>query len=142
MTFIPITTAATAGAAAAAAAQRREQQREEEQMTRYKSDDLDGWEFKIVRAGSRRFRDPEAVRRVRDEESKAGWEMLEKFDDQRIRFKRRVDQRSMDAHLDVDPYRTRVGMPANIRELTIVGSVILTGGLIALILFLAYGVLQ
>ena len=108
-------------------------------MTRYATEDLDGWEFKIVRASSRKFRNPELLRQIRDEEAKAGWEMLEKFDDQRIRFKRRVDQRSMDAHLHGDPYRTWVGMPANVKEWTIVATVFITGILIALILFLAYG---
>ena len=45
--------------AAAAAKKRRE--REEENMAQYNSDDLDGWEFKIVRAHTRKFRKAEQV---------------------------------------------------------------------------------
>ena len=79
-------------------------------MTGYSKDDLDGWEFKIVRANTRKFKDYKAVQQLCDEEAKAGWEMVEKFDDTRIRFKRNVDKRSSDRHLDADPYRTRIGM--------------------------------
>jgi hypothetical protein len=35
--------------------------------------------------------------------------MLEKFDDYRIRFKRRTDNRPNDQFLKIDPYRTSVG---------------------------------
>jgi hypothetical protein len=88
MTFIPTTTATTAAITAAAAAQRRarELRKDEEQMTKYAGDELEGWEFKIVRSATRKFKDTEFVQRVCEEESRAGWEMLEKFDDSRIRF--------------------------------------------------------
>jgi hypothetical protein len=96
--------------AAAAAARRR--QLEEEEMATYSKEDLDGWEFKIMRSEMGRFRNYERVRELCQEEGKAGWEMVEKFDDNRIRFKRRVEHRSSDAHLGTDPYRTRVGVAA------------------------------
>ena len=32
--------------------------------------------------------------------------MLEKFDDYRIRFKRRTDKRAMNQFAEIDPYRT------------------------------------
>jgi hypothetical protein len=108
MSYVPIV-ASTAAVAAAAAAARRMRQ-EEEDMTGYSKDDLDGWEFKIVRAITRKFKDYKAVQQLCDQEAKAGWEMVEKFDDARIRFKRRVEKRSSDRHLDFDPYRTRVGI--------------------------------
>lgn len=102
---------ATAGAtaAAAAAAKAARMRKEEEELTPYKSDDLDGWEFKIVRANSRKFKKTEAVQRLCREEAKAGWEMVEKFDDSRIRFKRRVEERAQDPYRSVDPYRSLVG---------------------------------
>jgi len=105
MTFIPTTSAATTVAAAAAAAERKRRlQKEEEQMTRYRTEELEGWEFKIVRAATRKFRRPEVLQRVCEEEARAGWEMLEKFDDSRIRFKRRIDHRAEDRH-----HRERAG---------------------------------
>jgi hypothetical protein len=100
-------------ASAAAAAKAAKMRKEEEELTPYNAEDLDGWEFKIVRANSRKFKDTEAVHRLCEQESHAGWEMVEKFDDSRIRFKRRVEMRSRDQHLGpgaVDPYRTLIGV--------------------------------
>lgn len=93
-------------AAAAAAAKRRE----EEELTKYNSDDLNGWEFKIVRSNTKKFKNYEIVQQICAEESKAGWEMVEKFDNSRIRFKRRIEKRAQDNHLESDPYRTLVGV--------------------------------
>jgi hypothetical protein len=104
--------------AAAAAAEKRRQMRrlaeEEEDMARYTQDDLgDDWEFKIVRSESGAFRKPEVLRKLIEEEARAGWVMLEKFDDRRVRFKRSRSSRTRDALLPpgVDPYRTRYGAP-------------------------------
>jgi hypothetical protein len=107
--------------AAAAAAQRRME--EEERMTTYGPDDLQNdWEFKIVRANQGAFRNQANLTKLVDEEKQAGWVLLEKFDDSRIRFKR---QRSMQAHdlqlrsQGIDPYRTQYGTFLN-RNLTMV----------------------
>jgi hypothetical protein len=103
------------GAAAAAAARRRRMMlAEEEDMARYTQEDLsDDWEFKIVRSESGAFRKPEVLRKLIEEEARAGWVMLEKFDDRRVRFKRPRSARTRDALLPpgVDPYRTRYGAP-------------------------------
>lgn len=101
--FVPIIT----GAGAAAA--RRRMIEEEETLTPYNKGDLDGWEFKIVRSGFGRFRKPEVVQELCRREAEAGWEMLEKFDSQRIRFKRRIENRSRDGQLGYDAYRTYAG---------------------------------
>ena len=62
---------------------------EEEDMARYTPDALQGdWEFKIARSDSVAFHKPEVLERLVEEEAQAGWVMLEKFDDNRIRFKR------------------------------------------------------
>lgn len=128
---------AATGAAAAAAARARERlRREEEDMTRYNSDDLEGWEFKIVRAGTRRFKNRLAVQALCEEEAQAGWEMLEKFDDQRIRFKRRIDNRSRDQHLSIDPYRTQVGMSEGGLAAVITAAILVLGGLGVLVALL------
>ena len=114
MSFVPISTAATSAATAAALQKHQQKLREEEeQMTPYSGEDLGGWEFKIVRASTRKFKRPEIVRQVCEEEARAGWEMLEKFDDYRIRFKRKTDNRPNDQFLKIDPYRTSVGLGMN-----------------------------
>jgi len=100
--------------AAAAAQKRRQQLRAEEEMTTYTQDDLvDDWEFKIVRSESGAFRNPNALDKLIEEEAQAGWVMLEKLDDSRVRFKRPRSARVKDTYLPegVDPYRTHYGMP-------------------------------
>jgi hypothetical protein len=142
MTFIPTTSATTAATAAAAAQRRRRLQREEEQMTRYQTDELEGWEFKIVRAVTRKFRRSEVIQQVCEEEARAGWELVEKFDDYRLRFKRPVERRADDPHLDVDPYRTQIGISGNQLEWSIAGGVILGLGALALVAFLVYSLMR
>ncbi len=97
-------------ATSAMARQIREMRAEEEDMTGYRPEDLDGWEFKILRAQTARFRRPERLQAVLQEEAAAGWELVEKFDDNRLRLKRRVECRERDSSLGPDPYRTWVGM--------------------------------
>ena len=104
-----------AGAGAAAAERRRQMlfAEEEEDVAQYTQDDLQkDWEFKIVRSGTDAFRKPEALNKLIEEETQAGWVMLEKFDDNRVRFKRPRSARAKDAFLpdDVDPYRTQYGV--------------------------------
>ncbi len=101
---------------AASAAHRRrrmlQEQEEEERMTRYSSDDLnDNWEFKIIRSETAEFRKPEVFQQLLQEESIAGWQLVEKLDDMRIRLKRPASARKRDAMLPegYDPYRTRFG---------------------------------
>ena len=125
--------AAGAAAAAAAAKRRRMMRAEEETMTNYNSQDMDGWEFKIVRASTNRFKNPETLKQVCAEEAKSGWEMVEKFDDQRIRFKRRIDRRSMDQHAAIDPYRTNIGITEGQTVLVVLGILTLLAGIAALI---------
>jgi hypothetical protein len=101
--------AVTAGAAAK---RRKMLLAEEEDMTQYTQDDLkNDWEFKIVRSGAAAFRKPETLSKLIEEEAQAGWVMLEKLDDSRVRFKRPRSARARDAYLPdgVDPYRTQYG---------------------------------
>jgi hypothetical protein len=104
---------AAGASAAAAAAHRRKMQQEEEELTPYTEDDLDqGWEFKIVRSNLNAFGNPAKLRDLIEQERRAGWVMVEKFDDARIRFKRPASARQRDPSLPpgVDPYRTTYGM--------------------------------
>jgi hypothetical protein len=102
-------------AASAAAVQQEKRRRmrlekEEESMIGYTQDELQGdWEFKIVRSERGAFRKPQVLSQLVEEEAQAGWVMLEKFDDNRVRFKRPRSARARDIYLPegVDPYRTR-----------------------------------
>jgi len=113
MAYIAATSGATAGAAAAAKRQQMMFAEEEEDMTSYTQDDLsDDWEFKIIRSDSGAFRKPEVLKALLEEEARAGWVMLEKFDDGRVRLKRPRSARTRDALLSpgTDPYRTQYGI--------------------------------
>src|SRR6476646_3767380 len=76
---------------------------------------LMGWEFKIVRASRDLFRDPVVFQQMCQEESEAGWIMLEKLDDRRVRFKRPIAMRDIikAEFLNHDPYRCHYGPTAN-----------------------------
>lgn len=105
---------AVAATTAAAEKERRRKlmQAEEENMTDYTHDDLaSDWEFKIVRSDSGAFRRPEVLSELVEQEAQAGWVMLEKFDDGRVRFKRPRTAQARDPFLPagVDPYRTHYG---------------------------------
>jgi len=85
--------------------------KEEEEMTPYTPQDLNkNWEFKILRCVTGRFRDPIWLSGILQEEARAGWTMVEKFDDTRVRLKRPAGAGANDATLGFDPYRTWVGM--------------------------------
>jgi len=85
-------------------------------MTKYTDADLEGeWEFKILRSNIAAFRKPDVFQKACEEEALAGWVLVEKFDDQRLRFKRPISAREKDSSLDFDPYRTQYGTAANTR---------------------------
>jgi hypothetical protein len=100
-------------AAHAAAVAKKRRNNEEESMTRYTPEDLSGdWEFKIIRSVTNAFKNPEVLASVLEEERIGGWELVEKFDDGRLRFKRPKSARQNDAMLPpgYDPYRTQHGL--------------------------------
>jgi hypothetical protein len=118
-------------AAAAAAAAKRRREEEEEHMTPYTPRDLnENWEFKILRSATGAFKDPAVMQRYLAEEAEAGWTLVEKFDNSRIRLKRPAAARQQDAQRTFDPYRTRVGISEVGLGLLIAGSIL--GGLAVL----------
>jgi hypothetical protein len=126
-------------AAHAANEARRRQEQEEEEMTKYTSEDLEqNWEFKIVRAYFPAFRKPEVFQSLLEEEALAGWELVEKLDDRRIRFKRRREARRKDATLPagIDPYRTQYGTNTNAIGVIvgILSAVLMIGFIVAMFL--------
>ncbi len=70
-----------------------------------------GWEFKIVRASRDLFRDPTVFQHLCREEAQAGWTLLEKLDDRRVRFRRAIATRNKvrPENLGFDPYRCYYG---------------------------------
>ena len=107
-------------------------------MTPYAHEDLHGgWEFKILRSSFMTFREPQKLRAVLDEEARAGWELLEKFDDNRLRLKRPTSARQLDGKLDFDPYRTYVGPSEGARALLVMGAIV---GALLVFLILAAGI--
>lgn len=125
-------------AAAAAAALRRRNQDEEECMTQYSAEELaQGWEFKIVRSNFASFRKPAVLQQVCEEEAGAGWTLVEKFDDQRLRFKRPITERGRAAP-GIDPYRTNYGSPTGLR----IAALVLIAASVSLLLMLALIVLR
>ncbi len=134
MGWIPATTGGATAAAAAAAEERR---REEEEMTGYTQEELENdWEFKIVRSEFlRAFGNPEKMQRLIEEEARAGWVMIEKFDNTRVRFKRPRSARERDHLLGpgIDPYRTQYDRLGSSTVAVLIGLVV--AGLLALGVF-------
>ena len=116
-------------------------------MTNYSDQDLaDEWEFKIVRANTGVFDNPAELKKLVKEEALSGWILLEKFDNSRVRFKRRADSRKRDSRLPqgVDPCRTHHGMSpvrfAILLAVAIVGaSLLFTLLLVVMINFIVTG---
>jgi hypothetical protein len=121
-----------AGAAASAAEERRRRFEEEEMTTYSKEDPANDCEFKIVRSATAAFRNPAALEKLRQEESLAGWVMVEKFDNARVRFKRPRSARESDYRLPrgVDPYRVYYGINA---ETLSIGILLVVLGFVAAI---------
>jgi hypothetical protein len=136
--------AGASGAAAAAARQRMLE--EEEEMTAYSREDLaSDWEFKIVRSATGAFRNPASLDKLRQEESQAGWELVEKFDNSRVRFKRPRSARENDSRLPqgMDPYRTNYGMDSAVLVIVIVVGVLFFFGILTVcLLTIPFGLLS
>ncbi len=79
-------------------------------------------EFKTKQAQTPLFAGSKKLQEVLVAESKAGWDLLEKEDNYRIKLQRDISNRAGDKSLDFDAYRTTVGV-----------SSILTYGLTALV---------
>ncbi|MCR4316164.1 MAG: hypothetical protein NUW37_07440 [Planctomycetes bacterium] len=106
MVYVPTS---GAGAAAAAAQQAQLQNEEEEILTGYNSQDLQGdFQFKIVRGD---YRTAEKIRDMLSKQAAYGWQFLEKFDNTRIRLKRKAPS-NMD-YEDDEAYATKHGSTAD-----------------------------
>ncbi len=121
----------------------RDDVEEEENLTRYESydtkDQQKGWEFKIVRASGNGFRGSRALRHVCEQEAKLGWILLEKLDDQRLRFRRPLSARDKDHLSKQDPYRTHYGLSA---ELESAISIVLLIAILAVPAYFGFSMMQ
>ncbi|AFY72310.1 hypothetical protein Syn7502_00140 [Synechococcus sp. PCC 7502] len=79
--------------------------KQEEDLHDYQEHDR-GWEFKILRTGNDGFRNRKLLKLVCEQELRAGWILLEKLDDTRLRFRRLIKYRATDHEAKIDPYRT------------------------------------
>lgn len=134
MSIVPII--ASTAAITAAAARKKRLEKEEEDMTRYNGENMEKWEFKIIRSATGKFKNYDVVRQLCQEESRFGWEMMEKFDNNRIRFKRPIEKRANDQYQQGDPYRTSYGMGEGALVAMILGTIGLATGLVLLIVYL------
>ena len=106
-------------------------------MTHYTSKDLsEDWEFKILRSMSSEFRKPERLAAILEQEGKAGWTLVEKLDNCRIRLKRRAECQKDDRSLDFDPYRSYAGSSQGAVAAIVVGLILAIGFAIFLVTFL------
>lgn len=126
-------------AAHAAQEAKKKLQQEEEEMTRYTGEELaEDYEFKIVRSQTGAFKKRETVEQVMSEEAVAGWKFVEKFDDNRLRFKRPASARRNDFSLPpgVDAYRTTYGMSEGTMVALILGVIFGAVGVVLFVLFM------
>jgi hypothetical protein len=131
-----MSTAGVGAAAAAAAIARRRREEEEETMSGYSHADLaEGWEFKILRSAAGSFRDPDRLHQALEAESRAGWILVEKFDNKRLRLKRPASARAGDGALGLDPYGTSFGISEGAMTAMIIGGVLGSVALVMLIIF-------
>lgn len=127
-----------------AAAKSDSRNMEEEQLSPYSDKELaDGWEFKILRSASGIFAEQERMREILDEEARAGWVLVEKFDSHRLRLKRSPEEGKHDRHQNFDVWRTQIGASQSKREarvaLIIVGIMLAVLGFAALLGVTVFG---
>lgn len=90
-------------------AQKQTRDREEEEEVATSADGTE-YEYKIIRSPFGAFKKPDKFRAALAEEARVGWQLVEKFDDTRVRLRRPISFRAIDADSGQDPYRIRIGL--------------------------------
>lgn len=67
-------------------------------------------EYKVVQSTTPWFAKQDNLAKVLAEEAQAGWQLVEKFDNYKIRLSRDIKHRAEDAGRSIDPYRCQVGV--------------------------------
>lgn len=91
-------------------------------------------EYKIIQSQTPLFASTPKMLEVLAEEAKAGWRLLEKEDNYRIKLQRDISNRDNDANLNFDAYRSTVGVSSAI---TYGATALFTIAVVSLILYLA-----
>jgi hypothetical protein len=91
-------------------------------------------EYKIIQSQTPLFASTPKMMEVLAEEAKAGWSLLEKEDNYRIKLKRDVASRDDDKNLDFDAYRSTVGVSSAV---TYGATALFTIAVVSVILYLA-----
>ena len=91
-------------------------------------------EYKTMQAQTPLFADSKKMQEVLAIEAKAGWDLLEKEDNYRIKLHRDISHRENDKNLGFDAYRSSVGVSSVV---TYVGTALLTIGIVSVILYFA-----
>jgi len=91
-------------------------------------------EYKVIQSQTPLFASTPKMMEVLAEEAKAGWRLLEKEDNYRIKLQRDIASRDIDQTLDFDAYRTSVGVSSAV---TYGVTAIATIAVVSIILYLA-----
>ena len=91
-------------------------------------------EYKTIQAQTPLFADSKKMHAMLEEEAKAGWQLLWKEDNYKIKLQREILHRENDKTLDFDAYRTSVGVSSVV---TYMGTALLTLAIVSVILYFA-----
>lgn len=91
-------------------------------------------EYKVIQSQTPLFADTAKMHEILAEEAKAGWRLLEKEDNYKIRVQRDISHRANDSGLGLDAYRTTVGVSSVV---TYGATALITLAIVSVILYLA-----
>ena len=89
-------------------------------------------EYKVIQSQTPTFSDTAKMHEILDEEAKAGWRLLAKEDNYRLKLQRDISNRANDANLDLDAYRTTVGVSSTVTK---GATALLTVAIVSVILY-------
>jgi 23S rRNA maturation mini-RNase III len=91
-------------------------------------------EYKTLQSQTPLFASAAKMHETLEQESKAGWTLLEKEDNYRVKLQRNTSNRDNDKNLDFDAYRSTVGVSS---VLTYAATALFTLAVVSIILYLA-----
>lgn len=91
-------------------------------------------EYKVIQAQTPLFASTPKMHEILEEEAQAGWNLLEKEDNYRLKLQRETSHRENDNKLSIDPYRTTVGVSSMV---TYGATAAITIAVVSVILYLA-----
>jgi len=67
-------------------------------------------EYKVVQSTTPLFATSKKIDEVMTEEAQAGWQLVEKYDNYKMRLQRDISHRANDKNLGFDAYRSQMGV--------------------------------